>query len=300
MWLTIALPLLLPRTHAAVYFVRTNGNDTLPGKNWAEAKRSVAGAIGVAGAGDEIWVAQGTYTGHVTLKPDVAVYGGFTGAETVRTERNWTNHLSVLWGTTNKVVVSLTNSGPATRLDGFTIGGGNGIHGGGIAMVGSGPVIANNTIRNNITDGAGSGISIWGFQLLSSTNAHFPIITNNVIVENQSINDEGDGGGIAVIGSSPVIAWNVIARNTATRNGGGIACWRHSFPVIANNLIEANSASYDELTVSIGGGGIFASATDLDGRPIDGAISAPVIVNNVIAANGGGKGVRGAERKPRW
>lgn len=277
-------------TNAAVLFVRTNGNDTLPGTSWADAKRTVASAIGVATAGDEIWVAHGTYAGHLTLKPELALYGGFSGVETTRAARNWTNHLSILWGTTNKVVVNITNSGPATRLDGFTIGGGNGIHGGGIGMVGSGPIIANNTIRNNMTDGAGSGISIWGFQLLSSTNAHFPIITNNVIVENQSINDEGDGAGIAVIGSSPLIAWNVIARNTATRNGGGIACWRHSFPIIANNFIVANSASYDELTASAGGGGIFASATDLDGRPISGAISAPVIINNVIAANGGNDG----------
>ena len=81
----------------------------------------------------------------------------------------------MLWGTTNQAVVTITNAGPATRLDGFTIGGGNAIHGGGIKMVGAGPVIANNTIRNNITDGAGAGISIWGFQLLSSTNANFPV-----------------------------------------------------------------------------------------------------------------------------
>jgi hypothetical protein len=280
----------IPKPEAAVLFVRTNGNDGLSGTSWTDAKRTVAATIGASNAGDEIWVAQGTYAGHLTLKPDVALYGGFTGVEVTRAERNWTNHLSILWGATNRVVVNITNSGPATRLDGFTIGGGNGVHGGGISMVGSGPVIANNTIRNNITDGAGSGISIWGFQLLSSTNAHFPVITNNVIVDNQSINDEGDGAGIAVIGSSPLIAWNVIARNTAARNGGGIACWRHSFPIIANNFIVANSASYDELTASAGGGGIFASATDLDGRPIAFAISAPVIINNVIVANGGNDG----------
>ncbi|MCL5097490.1 MAG: right-handed parallel beta-helix repeat-containing protein, partial [Candidatus Omnitrophica bacterium] len=272
---------------ADTLYVSTNGNDLLPGTNWTNAKRTVSAAIGIATGGDEIWVAQGTYAGHVTLKPALTLYGGFAGSEITRDQRNWTNHLSVIWGTTNKAVVTITNAGPATRLDGFTIGGGNGIHGGGIAMVGSGPIIANNTIRNNITDGAGAGISIWGFNLVSSTEAYFPVITNNVIADNQSINDEGDGAGIAVVGSSPLIAWNVIARNTATRNGGGIACWRHSIPIIANNLIEANSASYDELTVSEGGGGIFASATDLDGRPIDGAISAPTIINNVIAANGG-------------
>lgn len=285
--LAAVLSLSISRAQAAVYFVRTNGNDALPGTSWADAKRSVAAAIATATGGDEIWVARGTYGEHVTLKPDLALYGGFAGNEAARNERDWSANLSVLWGITNQAVITITNSGPATRVDGFTIGGGNAIHGGGIKTVGSGPVIANNTIRNNITDGAGAGISIWGFLLVSTTEGYIPVVTNNIIVDNQSINDEGDGGGIAVIGSSPVIAWNVIARNTATRNGGGIACWRHSFPVIANNLIEANSASYDELTVSIGGGAIFASATDLDGTPIQFAISAPTIINNVIAVNGG-------------
>lgn len=286
----VAFGLALPKMVANVYYVRTNGNDALPGTSWAEAKQTVAAAIAVAASSDEVWIARGTYAGHVTIKPEVALYGGFAGSEVARDERNWTNHLSILWGNTNGAVVTITNCGPATRIDGFVIGGGNGIHGGGIKINGAAPVIANNTIRNNITDGAGAGISIWGFKLVSSTEAYYPIITNNLIVENQAINDEGDGAGIAVIGSSPVIAWNFIARNTASRNGGGIACWRHSQPVIANNFIAANSASYDELTASGGGGGIFASATDLDGRPIAFAVSAPVIANNVIAANGGNDG----------
>jgi lipoate-protein ligase A len=85
----------------------------------------------------------------VTIKPDVALYGGFAGSEAARDERNWTNHLSILWGTTNGAVVTITNCGPATRMDGFVIGGGNDIHGGGIKVSGAAPVIANNTIRNN-------------------------------------------------------------------------------------------------------------------------------------------------------
>ena len=277
----------LSTTSAAVLFVRTNGNDALPGRSWAEAKRTVSAAIEAAVGGDEIWVARGSYAEHLTLKPELALYGGFAGAENARHQRNWTNHLSVLWGVTNHPVVTITNGGPATRLDGFTIGGGRAIHGGGVKVVGAAPVIAHNTIRNNLTDGAGAGVSLWGFYLLGTEKVAFATVTNNVIVDNQSINDEGDGGGVAVVDSSPLIAWNLIVGNTAARNGGGIACWRHSLPIIANNRIEANSASYDELTASLGGGGIFASATDFDGRPIEGAVSAPIIVNNLIAANGG-------------
>jgi hypothetical protein len=272
--------------HAAVFHVRTNGNDALSGTHWAEALRTVPAAQDLAQPGDEIWVAEGTYPGHLHLQPDVGLYGGFAGTEIDRAQREWIGHPTLLWGTTNKAVVTITEGGPATRLDGFTVGGGVGIHGGGVRVAGAAPVIANNIIRNNITDGAGGGISLWGFHLPGPGQIAFATVTNNVIVDNQSVNDEGDGAGIAVVSSSPLIAWNFIARNTATRNGGGIACWRHSLPVIANNLIQANSASYDELTASTGGGGIFASATDLDGRPIEGAVSAPLVINNVIAANG--------------
>lgn len=275
---------------AQTLYVTTNGNDALPGTSWSEAKRSIGSAITKGARGTAIWIGRGTYVEHITLKPQMQLYGGFAGTEGVLAERDWRVHVSIIWGSTNKAVVTITNSGPDTRLDGLTIGGGNAIHGGGISIVGAAPVVANCTIRNNITDGAGAGISIWGFYLVSSTEAYHPSLTNSVIVENQSINDEGDGGGIAVIGSSPFIAFNVIARNTAARNGGGIACWRHSSPTIANNIIEANSASYEELTASLGGGGIFASATDLDGRPIAFAVSAPLVCNNLIAANGGNAG----------
>lgn len=275
---------------SATLHVTTNGNDALSGASWGLAKRTVVNALASAGAGDAVWVAAGRYAQRITLKPDVALYGGFAGTETSLSQRNWQANLSILDGGYGGAVVNITNAGPATRIDGMIITGGLAIHGGGIAMVGSAPVIANNLITANITDGAGAGVSIWGFRILSSTEIYLPLLTNNIIAANQSINDEGDGGGIAVVGSSPVIVRNVIARNTATRNGGGIACWRHSLPLIANNLIEANSASYDEGTASTGGGGIFASATDFDGRPIAGAISAPFIVNNVIAANGARSG----------
>jgi len=278
------------RVGGQTVYVTTNGNDSLPGSSWTQAKRTIGKAIAAAPDGAEIWIGRGLYAEHVTLKPGLKLYGGFSGAEAALSERDWRTNITAIWGTTNQVVVSITNAGPETRLDGLTIGGGNGIHGGGIRMVGSAPVIAHCTLRNNMTDGAGAGISIWGFYVLGGGTGYLPCITNNYILDNQSLNDEGDGGGIAVIGSSPVIAFNVIARNTAARNGGGIVCWRHSFPTIANNVIEANSASYDELTVSLGGGGIFASATDLDGRPIEFAMSEPFICNNVIAANGGNLG----------
>ncbi len=107
--------------------------------------------------------------------------------------------------------------------------------------MGSAPVIANNIIKKNKTDGYGAGIAIRYFN--PTTPPEFPRITGNAIVENSSVNEVGDGGGIGIYFSSPEIDHNVIARNEATRNGGGIACWRNSLPTIKNNYILANSAS---------------------------------------------------------
>ena len=44
-------------------------------------------ALETANAGDQVWVARGTYTERITLKPGVALYGGFAGYETSLSER---------------------------------------------------------------------------------------------------------------------------------------------------------------------------------------------------------------------
>ncbi len=282
--------------YSAIIHVKPDGNDTNSGATWTLAKKTVTGALSVVATGDEVWIAAGTYAEHIQISKEVALYGGFGGDETARGQRDWKAHVTVLDGgggdpsIGGSVVKISSNLGPGTRVDGFTITGGHGIHGGGIKIVGSAPVIANDIVKKNRTDGAGAGISIWGY--IATTPPEFPPITDNTIVENSSVNDEGDGGGIAVVESSPTIRRNVIARNEATRNGGGIACWRDNSPTIENNFILGNSASVplsdntDVGAESVGGGGIFASATDLDGTPIPDAVSAPVIINNVVAANG--------------
>ncbi len=289
--------------NAAVIRVKPGGNDANTGADWASAKKTVTAAIAAANQGDQIWVALGTYQEHIRnrsvggIAVDVALYGGFAGTETALNQRNPTVNVTTLDGgggdfpvppTQGAVIFIDSGAGPETRVDGFTIVRGHGIHGGGIKTVASGPTIANNVIRANVTDGAGAGISVWGFRVLPEANT---IIVNNAIVENSSVNSEGDGGGVAVVGASAIITNNYIARNEVTRNGGGIAVWRNSLPLIANNLIVANSAGIPQVadteagTMGIGGG-IFASATDLDYRPIEDALTAPVILNNVVAVNG--------------
>jgi len=295
---------------AAVIRVRPDGDDANSGASWALAKMTVQAAIDAAAEGDEIWVAAGTYAGHIKNKVfdeatnpvpvNVALFGGFAGTETARAQRNWTANMTVLDGeggaappppAVGSVVHISGGAGRTTRIDGFVITRGHAIGGGGVLIEGSGPTIAHNTILSNFAS-IGGGIGISNYDFVPPTIAQ-PVISDNTIYNNSAV--EG-GGGIAVIGAArlvsynpaaPLIVRNVISQNTCVANGGGIGCWGHTAARIDGNSIVANAAAEDETSFACGGGGIYATSRDLDDQPISYAVCAPVIVNNAITANGG-------------
>ena len=263
--------------------VKTDGNDVGSGATWELAKRSVTNAVAAALPGDEIWIAAGVYRGHLQIDKAVALYGGFQGDELSRDQRNPAAQPTVLDGATNGIVVRISGSGPERILDGFTIRHG---YGTGILCVDTAFVIRSNVIRANLYSGNGQ---YGGGMLVQNipTNAT-AVIEHNMILDNYAL----DGGGIACIDASPRIAHNTLLWNLAAQNGGGISCWRNSSPLITHNVILGNAASMSDsgMPVPLGGGGIFATADDLDGRPHPTAVSSPVILNNVIAANGARSG----------
>ncbi len=284
-----------PFTRAGqVHCVKTNGNDALSGQGWEQAKKTVSSALAAAASGDQVWVAAGMYVECVTVPSGVSLYGGFAGTETDLSQRNWATNLSVLNSyVTNGPIVTIANAGADTRLDGMLITGGTSSVGGGVRLANAGAVIANNKIYLNSADSCGAGVYVESYYSAGGSQQH-PVITNNVIADNQGIADRSSGGGVAVVASSPLIAWNLIARNTVGGAGGGIAIFtagdifdpRHSRPVIANNYITANSANRAYLG-NPGGGGIYAAGTSPSGTRILRTEATPRLVNNVIAANAG-------------
>lgn len=266
----LAGPGLTSPAVAGTVFVSTLGNDGNDGLTWATAKRTVQAGLNTAVGGDEVWVAAGSYVENITLKLDVALYGGFVGNETELSQRDWATNKTILDGNqAGSVVTSPSGATAATRIDGFTIRNGSR---GGIYCSSSSPTIANNTISGN----SGHGIACTSCS---------PLILNNIITANSS---RYDGGGIYLEESSPTIANNTITGNITSQSGGGIFCYTGS-PIITNNTIAGNDASV--------GGGIYCRfrptitntivAFNSSGIYVDG-MSTPVLRHNCVFGNPAG------------
>lgn len=91
------------RTGGTVLYVKDTGASTSC-TSWDDAC-TLQTALGLAVAGNEIWVAAGTYTpstsdsnAHFDLVNGVAVYGGFAGTEMDFSQRDWEVNITTLSG----------------------------------------------------------------------------------------------------------------------------------------------------------------------------------------------------------
>jgi parallel beta-helix repeat protein len=269
-----------------IYVNGATGGDGNDGSDSTLAKRTVQAALDAAVAGDQVWVAAGTYMGCITLTDGVELYGGFAGSETELTQRDWVANRTVLDGNQGgSVVTSPVGATATTRIDGFTIRNGKAAYGGGgIACSSSSPMITNNTITGNNASRAGGGI----YSLYSS-----PIVDNNTITGNAS---SSMGGGICCAGSSaPRFTNNTITENTASSTGGGIYCDLSCSAIITDNAIERNTVPSSSAYQS-GGITCYQASPTIVKNTIAGntgsaiscfASSSPMIANNTLDGNTG-------------
>ncbi|MCE9613511.1 MAG: autotransporter-associated beta strand repeat-containing protein [Lentisphaerae bacterium] len=116
-------------TFQRAWLVKPASSGLADGSSWANACTLTYALSQTAG---EIWVAAGTYTpaaqaSSFTLKANMPMYGGFAGTETLRSERNWTNNVTILSGelgnpadpadNVNRIVIGVADG----TLDGFRI-----------------------------------------------------------------------------------------------------------------------------------------------------------------------------------
>ncbi len=255
----------VPLAHAAT-IVRVKPGGTGNGSSWATAYTNLQDALAVASTGTEIWIAKGVYypdvgigqtdnvvTATFTLKDGIAIYGGFAGTETLRTERDWTTNLTVLSGdlqqndTTNPTtivgtnayhVVYGTNVTQFTVLDGVSITAGNANgdsyylndRGGGMSNSNtSNPTLNNVTFRDN-------SASLCGGMYNDTSN---PTL-NNVIFSGNRAKWAG-GGGMCNHYSSRSTLNNVIFSGNSAYNGAGGMSNNNGNPTLNNVTFNGNS-----------------------------------------------------------
>src|ERR1051325_469846 len=176
----VCLPLILMVLPVRASVLHVRGDAAGPetnGLSWASAFNSITQGLQYASSGDELWVAAGTYKGAVAVPEGVALYGGFAGNETLRTQRDWARNRTIIdwdqWGDAYAFAYFEFNSavrlGTGSSLDGFTVLNGWSSYGAGGYPRPSGATIANNIIVTNRATG------IFGSALLVDSVGHFDV-----------------------------------------------------------------------------------------------------------------------------
>ncbi len=196
----------------------------------------------------EVWVAQGTYhvysgaaTDTVRLRAGVDVYGGFTGVEGAREERDAALHVTRIDGgaspgSTERVYHVVTAASDAV-LDGFTVTGGHASAGfpnsggAGLFAWAASPTIVGCTFTDNraSTDGG----AIMGWEGSSFT------IESCLFWGNEAGND---GGALHVSGGTTSIVGCFFADNAAGGDGGALASSNEATLDISTSVFRGNTA----------------------------------------------------------
>jgi ribonuclease BN (tRNA processing enzyme) len=220
------------------------------GKTWATAFTKVQDALDAGAA--EIWVAKGTYTpgrdrqAAFQLCTGGSLYGGFSGGEARRDQRDWVRNKTILDG--DGAYHTVIGADGAV-LDGFVICGGNGFSGeggkpaggeGGGPPGGGRPIHTTpQAILRGLATGSGGGMA--NFQVA-------PTVRNCIFEDNKA----GKGGGVynmtstsfpprpGVDGKVPVFVNCSFRRNFAHGRGGGVSNDLGTSPIFLNCVFEAN------------------------------------------------------------
>lgn len=273
--------ILLPSFAIAVDADAAPGGD---GRSWATAFRYLQDALacvrdqsapGQPCAGvTEIWVAEGTYypdegagqtdnyeQSRYDLVEGVSLYGGFSGDETARDQRDWQAHPTILdgdldqSGTHNEnsalMILNLTGTGMRTVVvDGFTVRGSN--SGGGAAIY------------------CGDDVGVCG-----------PTLRNLILTENT-----GENGAVVIASlagrmAAPLFENVTFAANEGTVLGGAVTVVARSpagtvMPAFVNSTFDGNSGER--------GGAIHLERT---AGTLEIGLENVVFRNNVAASDGG-------------
>ncbi|MBK8914435.1 MAG: right-handed parallel beta-helix repeat-containing protein [Phycisphaerales bacterium] len=239
----------------AILFVDASATGANDGTSWGDAYTDLAEALCLAanaGGVQEVWVASGTYVPSsrqdradtISLPPNIAVYGGFAGHETLRSQRDAVANQTILSGdlhgdddagpydpafpppltwSENSIHVVSAVEATGWRLDGFTITRGHaGIldvneradDGAGIYLRAGAGTIANCRVVENVAVDAGGGIHA---SRISPTLASQIVLTDCTVERNRAAR----GGAVSYLDGTGVLERCVLRNNRGTFRAGG-------------------------------------------------------------------------------
>lgn len=258
--LLLAVLAVLPAHAQTVRYVDADAAGAATGLSWADAFPALPAALAVAQPGDEVWIAEGTYTptdgadraATFQLRSGVALYGGFAGDETARDQRDWTSRPTILSGdigvpgvTTDNSYHVVTGSGTdaSAVLDGVTITGARADgafprnRGGGVRNVGGSPTLRHVVIRDNAAFRSPDNRDAFGAGMFNDAGSH-PALVDVRFERNVSA---GVAGGMANRnGSHPVLVGVTFVENEAALLAGGMANDSGSSPTLVHVRFERN------------------------------------------------------------
>lgn len=217
-----------------VYYVNPDGSGS-DGMSWSTAFKTLEAAQAAVVAPAEVWVKQGTYqlADSLVMWSGIHYFGGFTGTETLRTQRISDPSLTVINGNKQRTVLrckgALTEE---TIWDGFTLQNGKGVSGGG-AYLRNNATLQNCIIRKNTNSiNSGGGVYI-------ATNATDSVKLLNCVISGNTVLYDG-------VASSPV-------------GGGGVYIHTGSAAAVLRGCtIEHNLVNGESFTsAKLYGGGVF-------------------------------------------
>ncbi|MCP4345241.1 MAG: DUF1565 domain-containing protein [Desulfobacterales bacterium] len=245
------------------------------GSSWSTAYQTVEDALDAASAGDDIWVAQGTYTVYnstdgvystVQMKENVNLYGGFSGAGATWNDRDWETYTTTLDG--NSQVKHVVTGADNAIIDGFTVTGGKAqlsskrgknrragttvdailesggdTSGGGMLIFQNAPTVSNCIFDNNqaLKGGAVYIMCSTDGDLNPDPANETPTFTNCTFSNNYATMR---GGAVSIdVATHPTFIQCTFKNNVCDAKGGGMYNDWGCSPTLINCLIVKNEAA---------------------------------------------------------
>ena len=243
------------------------------GASWADAFDDLQTAINTVAPPAEIWVKAGDY-GPISLRSGVAIYGGFAGTETARSESDpAANVTNIVGDASAKHIVTSIGDDASAVLRGFHIKNGNAsgtdneADGGGLYLENSSPTIVECVFHENDANENGGAVAN---RKNAGGIAGSPTFVNCVFHRNKDGDSSGDvkkggavyseaggakfynclfhkneaerGGAVYVAGGAPTFKNCTIADNIAVSSGGGVYD-SSGASIVHNSILYFNDAN---------------------------------------------------------